>query len=171
MEATQRTEPVNLALASEYTSCEKKKNSAFDLLNNRNERFIREGSDRRVYVRGETEILENGKVRVRPIATRACWSFEGLQQELQEGLKHRKTATSTVHSHISPPGNPTPSLILSRGSFEGSGALHVLHSMPRHPRLARNDLNSCSILTFSTSSVQTCLDIKYITQVLLFVYI
>ncbi|QKX56855.1 uncharacterized protein TRUGW13939_03962 [Talaromyces rugulosus] len=80
---------------------ELRKNSAFDLLNNRNECFVREGSDRRVYIRGETEILENGKVRVRPIATRACWSFQQLQRELQEGLKHRKTATSTVHDQSS----------------------------------------------------------------------
>ncbi|CAL5865871.1 uncharacterized protein PFLUO_LOCUS77 [Penicillium psychrofluorescens] len=80
---------------------ELRKNSAFDLLNSRNECFIREGSDRRVYIRGETEMLENGKVRVRPIATRACWSFEELQGELQEGLTHRKTATSTVHDQSS----------------------------------------------------------------------
>ncbi|KAJ5323972.1 hypothetical protein N7476_002572 [Penicillium atrosanguineum] len=80
---------------------ELRKNSAFDLLNNRNECFIREGADRRVYIRGDTEILENGKVRVRPIATRACWRFEELQRELQEGLKHRKTAASTVHDQSS----------------------------------------------------------------------
>ena len=80
---------------------ELRKNSAFDLLNNRNECFVREGSDRRVYIRGETEMLENGKVRVRPIATRACWSFQQLQRELQDGLKHRKTATSTIHDQSS----------------------------------------------------------------------
>lgn len=80
---------------------ELRKNSAFDLLNNRNECFVREGPDRRVYIRGETEMLENGKVRVRPIATKACWSFEDLQRELREGLKHRKTATSTVHDKSS----------------------------------------------------------------------
>ena len=78
-----------------------RKNSAFDLLNNRNECFVREGPDRRVYIRGETEMLENGKVRVRPIATRACWSFEQLQWELQQGLKHRTTAISTVHEQSS----------------------------------------------------------------------
>ena len=81
--------------------CELRKNSAFDLLNNQNECFVREGSDRRAYIRGETEMLENGKVRVRPIVTRACWSFEELRRELQEGLKHRKTATSTVHDQSS----------------------------------------------------------------------
>ncbi|KAJ5265743.1 hypothetical protein N7524_006761 [Penicillium chrysogenum] len=80
---------------------ELRKNIAFDLLNERNECFVREGSDGRVYIRGETEMLENGKVRVRPIATKACWSFEELHQELQKGLKHRKTATSTVHDQSS----------------------------------------------------------------------
>lgn len=80
---------------------ELRKNSAFDLLNDRTECFVREGSDRRIYIRGETEVLKNGKVRVRPIATRACWSFEELRIELQDGLKHRKTATSTVHDQSS----------------------------------------------------------------------
>ncbi|PLB54890.1 P-loop containing nucleoside triphosphate hydrolase protein [Aspergillus steynii IBT 23096] len=80
---------------------ELRKNSAFDLLNNRTECFVREGPDRRVYIRGETEMLEDGRVRVRPIATRACWNFEQLQRELQQGLKHRKTATSTVHDQSS----------------------------------------------------------------------
>lgn len=78
-----------------------RKNSAFDLLNNRNECFVREGHDRRVYIRGETETLEDGRVRVRPIVTRACWSFEQLQRELQQGLKHRNTATSTIHHQSS----------------------------------------------------------------------
>lgn len=80
---------------------ELRKNIAFDLLNERNECFVREGSDGKVYIRGETEILDNGRVRVRPIATKPCWSFEELHRELQEGLKHRKTATSTVHDQSS----------------------------------------------------------------------
>ncbi|KAJ5782575.1 hypothetical protein N7457_004349 [Penicillium paradoxum] len=80
---------------------ELRKNVAFDLLNKRNECFVREGSDGRVYIRGETEMLDNGKVRVRPIVTKACWSIEELQMELQEGLKHHRTATSTVHDQSS----------------------------------------------------------------------
>ncbi|CAG8160031.1 unnamed protein product [Penicillium salamii] len=80
---------------------EMRKNSAFDLLNGRTECFVREGSDGRVHIRGETEILENGKVRVRPIATKACWSFENLLSELRGGLKHRQTARSTVHDQSS----------------------------------------------------------------------
>jgi hypothetical protein len=80
---------------------ELRKNTACDLLNNRNECFIREGADRRVYVRGETEVLENGKVRVRPIATKACWTFEDLKKELQEGLQYRNTGLSTIHDQSS----------------------------------------------------------------------
>jgi len=80
---------------------ELRKNSAFDLLNNRHECFIREGSDRRIYIRGETEMLENGKVRIRPIATRQCWTFEDLQKVLQEGLKHRNTGIWTIHNQSS----------------------------------------------------------------------
>lgn len=80
---------------------ELRKNSAFDLLNDRCECFVREGSDGQVYIRGKTEILEDGKVRVRPIVTKACWSFEALSRELQVGLKLRATGTSTVHDQSS----------------------------------------------------------------------
>lgn len=80
---------------------ELRKNSAFDLLNDRCECFVREGSDGQVYIRGKTEVLEDGKVRVRPIATKACWSFEDLSRELQVGLKLRATGTSTVHDQSS----------------------------------------------------------------------
>ncbi|KAK9851263.1 P-loop containing nucleoside triphosphate hydrolase protein [Penicillium brevicompactum] len=80
---------------------EMRKNSAFDLLNNQNECFVREGADRRVHIRGETEILEDGKVRVRPITTRACWSFEEVQRQLREALKQRETARSTIHDQSS----------------------------------------------------------------------
>lgn len=79
---------------------ELRKNIAFDLLNKRNECFVRE-SEGRVHIRGETEMLENGKVRVRPIVTKACWTFEDLHRELQEGLRHRRTATSTMHEQSS----------------------------------------------------------------------
>ena len=58
-------------------------------------------ADRRVHIRGETEILEDGKVRVRPITTRAFWSFEEVQRQLREALKQRETATSTIHDQSS----------------------------------------------------------------------
>lgn len=41
---------------------ELRKNSAFDLLNDRCECFVREVSDGQVYIRGKTEMLEGGKV-------------------------------------------------------------------------------------------------------------
>ncbi|OGM46585.1 kinesin family protein [Aspergillus bombycis] len=80
---------------------ELRKNIAFDLLNGRCQCFVREGHDGKTHIRGETEILEEGKVRVRPIVTKACWSFEDLRQELLAGLKLRATGTSTVHDQSS----------------------------------------------------------------------
>jgi hypothetical protein len=80
---------------------ELRRNNAYDLLNDRRECFVREGSDGQVYIRGKTEMLENGKVRVKPIVTKACWSFEDLSRELQEGLKLRATGMSSVHDQSS----------------------------------------------------------------------
>ncbi|KAJ5392502.1 hypothetical protein N7509_007992 [Penicillium cosmopolitanum] len=80
---------------------ELRKNKAIDLLNDGQECFIREGPDGRIHARGETELLENGKVRVRPIATRPCWDFGQLQDELQKGLIRRRTATSSMHDQSS----------------------------------------------------------------------
>ncbi|KAJ5975054.1 hypothetical protein N7481_008761 [Penicillium waksmanii] len=80
---------------------ELRKNKAIDLLNEGNECFVREGPDGRLHVRGETELLENGKVRVRPITTKPCWNFVQLQGELQQGLMRRQTATSSMHDQSS----------------------------------------------------------------------
>lgn len=80
---------------------EMRRKSAFDLLNNHNECFVREGEDGRTHIRGETETLEGGKVRVRPIVTRPCWGFEQLRQELLAGLQLRATGSSTVHDQSS----------------------------------------------------------------------
>lgn len=80
---------------------ELRKNIAFDLLNGRCQCCVREGPDGKTHIRGETEVLEEGKVRVRPIVTKACWRFEDLRQELLEGLKLRATGTSTVHDQSS----------------------------------------------------------------------
>ncbi|KAL4886463.1 P-loop containing nucleoside triphosphate hydrolase protein [Aspergillus karnatakaensis] len=76
---------------------ELRKNIAFDLLNQRNECFVREGGEKKVYIRGETEMLEGGKVRVRPIATVPCWGFEEFLRELIGGLALRETGSSTIH--------------------------------------------------------------------------
>lgn len=80
---------------------ELRKNKAVDLLNGGNECFFREGPDGRVHIRGETEMLQDGKVRVRPIKTIPCWSFQELQYELKKGLENRETATSSVHDQSS----------------------------------------------------------------------
>ncbi|KAF5856147.1 hypothetical protein ETB97_007830 [Aspergillus alliaceus] len=80
---------------------ELRKNVAFDLLNKRCQCYVREGSDGKTHIRGETEVLEKGKVRVRPIVTKPCWSFEELRQELLAGLKLRATGTSTIHDQSS----------------------------------------------------------------------
>ncbi|KUL90316.1 hypothetical protein ZTR_01936 [Talaromyces verruculosus] len=80
---------------------ELRKKSAFDLLNHHNQCHIREGPDGKVHIRGETEILEGGKVRVRPIVQRLCWTFEAFQQELVQALSQRTTGVSTVHDQSS----------------------------------------------------------------------
>lgn len=84
-----------------FSLFELRNKSAFDLLNNRNQCHIREGSDGKVHFRGETEILEGGKVRVRPIVQRLCWEFESFQQGLVQALSQRATGSSTVHSQSS----------------------------------------------------------------------
>jgi Kinesin motor domain len=80
---------------------EMRKKSAFDLLNGRRECHVREGYDGQTHIRGETEVLEGGKVRVHPIATRPCWTFDELRRELQVGLQLRATGSSTMHDQSS----------------------------------------------------------------------
>ena len=75
--------------------------SAFDLLNRRAECHIREGPDGKTHIRGQTETLPGGKVRVQPIVQRACWDFASLRQELVEALKLRATGSSSVHEQSS----------------------------------------------------------------------
>ncbi|POR35300.1 Kinesin-like protein [Tolypocladium paradoxum] len=80
---------------------ELRKNSAFDLLNGRTECHIREGYDGKMHIRGQTEVLEGGKVRVQPIVQRPCWTYESLHQELQHSLGRRSVGSSTVHDQSS----------------------------------------------------------------------
>ncbi|EAW08549.1 kinesin family protein [Aspergillus clavatus NRRL 1] len=80
---------------------ELRKNVAFDLLNDRCKCHIREGSDGKTHIRGETETLEDGKVRVRPIATKAGRTFDEFHAELLGGIQRRATGTSTVHDQSS----------------------------------------------------------------------
>ncbi|KAL2401715.1 hypothetical protein ABEF93_008030 [Exophiala dermatitidis] len=74
---------------------------AYDLLNNGTECHVREGPDGQTHIRGQTEILEDGKVRVRPIVARPCWSFDELRKVVLDGLQQRKTGSSSIHDRSS----------------------------------------------------------------------
>lgn len=80
---------------------ELRKNIAFDLLNDRTECYIRQGPDGRTHIRGETEMLENGKVRVKPITKRPCWNYDSLCKQIREGLVKRSVGSSTLHDQSS----------------------------------------------------------------------
>jgi hypothetical protein len=76
-------------------------NIAFDLLNDHCKCHIREGYDGQTHIRGETEVMPGGRVRVRPIVTKACWSLDDVRRELLAGLELRATGTSTIHDQSS----------------------------------------------------------------------
>lgn len=80
-----------------FSLFELRKRSAFDLLNGRTECHIREGPDGKTHIRGETEKLEGGKVRVCPIVKRPCWTFDALKRELIAALGQRAVGSSSVH--------------------------------------------------------------------------
>ena len=84
-----------------FSLYELRKNSAFDLLNKRIECHIRQGYDGKTHVRGPTEMLEDGKVRVRPIVQRPCWSYDSLREELQQSLRLRTVGSSSIHNQSS----------------------------------------------------------------------
>jgi len=84
-----------------FSLFELRKRSAFDLLNKRTECHIREGPDGKTHIRGETETLKGGKVRVCPIVKRPCWTFESFRQELVRALGHRAVGSSSVHDQSS----------------------------------------------------------------------
>lgn len=74
---------------------------AYDLLNGRTECHVRQGQDGKVHIRGETETLEAGKVRVRPVTQQPCWTLSELKETLQSGLALRSVGTSTIHDESS----------------------------------------------------------------------
>lgn len=80
---------------------ELRRKTAYDLLNGHTACHVREGYDGKTHIRGETEVLEGGKVRVRPIVKRPCWTFDSFRQELQEGISSRSVGTSSVHNQSS----------------------------------------------------------------------
>lgn len=84
-----------------FSLFEMRKKSAFDLLNDHKECHVRQGADGKVHIRGETEMLEGGKVRVCPIVQRCCWSYEALRQDLTKALAGRAVGSSSVHDQSS----------------------------------------------------------------------
>ncbi|KAF4333348.1 kinesin family [Fusarium beomiforme] len=84
-----------------FSLFELRNKSAYDLLNNRTQCHVRQGPDGKVHIRGETEILEEGKVRVRPIVQRSCWEFNTFKQELVQAIGQRAKGSSSVHDQSS----------------------------------------------------------------------
>ncbi|KAK0617670.1 P-loop containing nucleoside triphosphate hydrolase protein [Immersiella caudata] len=80
---------------------EVRRKTALDLLNHGTECHIREGPDGKTHIRGETELLGGGKVRVCPIVQQPCWAFTSLREELIRALSRRAVGSSTVHDQSS----------------------------------------------------------------------
>ncbi|PHH85645.1 hypothetical protein CDD83_137 [Cordyceps sp. RAO-2017] len=75
--------------------------SALDLLGGRAECHVRQGPDGRVHVRGETELLDGDRVRVRPVVQEPCWSFDALRRRLVQAVGGRAVGSSGVHDQSS----------------------------------------------------------------------
>lgn len=73
----------------------------FDLLNNRTEGFIREGENHEVNIRGKTEILEDGRVRVRPLCSVTCSTPDEIEEAVKHGIALRTVGSSTLHDKSS----------------------------------------------------------------------
>ncbi|KAF4343979.1 kinesin family [Fusarium beomiforme] len=84
-----------------FSLFELRNKSAFDLLNHGTQCHVRQGPDGKVHIRGKTEILEEGKVRVCPIIQRSCWGFETLKEELIEAIGRRAEGASSIHDQSS----------------------------------------------------------------------
>ncbi|TQV93785.1 kinesin family protein [Cordyceps javanica] len=88
-------------LAVGLSVIELRQKAAFDLLNDGAKCHIREGPDGKVHVRGETETLPGGRVRVRPVAQRPCWTLGELRSALRGALARRAVGRSSVHDQSS----------------------------------------------------------------------
>ncbi|TGO28149.1 hypothetical protein BPAE_0031g00140 [Botrytis paeoniae] len=84
-----------------FSIFELRKNTAFYLSNVRNKCFIREDSDEKPHLRGKTELLDGGKVRVQSLVQRSYRKFESLREELQKSLGRRSVGSSSVHDQSS----------------------------------------------------------------------
>lgn len=102
---------------------ELRKKSAFDLLNDRAECYIREGRDGKTHFRATTQALKGGNVRVSPIIQRACWTFESLKDELLEALAKREVKSSSVHDESSRTHAVLELEIINRELADARGAL------------------------------------------------
>ncbi|KAF3010049.1 hypothetical protein E8E13_011525 [Curvularia kusanoi] len=74
---------------------------AHDLLNHNLPCHIREGPDGTTHIRGPTETLPDGKIRVRPIVSIPCWDLASLRATLLSGLANRDIGSSSVHDESS----------------------------------------------------------------------
>lgn len=101
LDALNRDKDASDRLGVGFSLFELRKNVAFDLLNGRSECHIRQGADGKTHIRGQTETLDNGKVRVRPIEQRACWTYATLQEQLQDSLDLRAVGSSSIHDQSS----------------------------------------------------------------------
>ncbi|KAJ2979677.1 hypothetical protein NUW58_g7143 [Xylaria curta] len=95
------TEDEYARLGIGFSLFELRKNTAFDLLNGRKECHVREGADGKTHIRGQTEMLDGGKVRVHPLTQRACWTFDALREELKQSLSMRAVGSSSIHDQSS----------------------------------------------------------------------
>lgn len=93
--------PENKKLGIGFSLFELRRKFACDLLNNSTECHIREGPDGKTHIRSETEVLPGGKVRVRPIVKRPCWTFGNLRDQLVQALGRRQVGSSSVHDESS----------------------------------------------------------------------
>ncbi|GAP84454.1 putative kinesin family protein [Rosellinia necatrix] len=88
-------------LGLSFSLFELRKNTALDLLNGRTACHVREGPDGRTHIRGPTETLAGGRVRVQPLTQRACWTPGALREALAAGLGLRAVGSSSVHDQSS----------------------------------------------------------------------
>ena len=84
-----------------FSLFELRNKTAFDLLNGHTACHVRQGPDGKTHIRGPTESLDGGRVRVRPIVKRTCWTYDSLKDELRTSLGLRAVGSSSVHDQSS----------------------------------------------------------------------
>ncbi|KAI0102631.1 hypothetical protein GGR51DRAFT_526431 [Nemania sp. FL0031] len=84
-----------------FSLFELRKHIAFNPPNGRKECYVREATDEKTHIRGQTEMLDHGRMRVRPLTPRACWTFDSAREELTASLGWRAVGSSSVHDQSS----------------------------------------------------------------------